>query len=136
MPDEKTKTPSVEQRRAPRFRVNWHAEIVFADQTVHRSFINDISVQGASVFLGDNVTTEEATLHIHIPPLTKTSPPHVLVVSGRMVYTVFDSDKQMYRIAFVFLRFRQEPDRAYLEERLSRHQTEIHEPEPWHPIEL
>lgn len=118
-----------EKRQAQRFRVNWHTDIISSDQSPHQGFINDISVQGASVFLSDSLTTEEAVLHIHIPPLTKTASPHVLVIFGRTVYAVFDGDKQMYRVAFVFQKFHRESDQDYLGERLSKYQMEIHEPE-------
>lgn len=116
-----------EQRKAHRFRVGWHTDIILGDQSTHQGFINDISTMGASIFLSDGLTSEKATLHIHVPPLSRTSAPHVIVVTGKSVYVVFDGDKQMFRTAFVFLKFQQESDQAYLEERLSKYQMEIHE---------
>lgn len=125
-----------EQRKVHRFRVNWHTDIIFADQTTHQGFINDISVQGASVFLSDSLTTNEAILYVHIPPLNLTSKPHIIAVSGKTVYVVFDGDKQLFRAAFVFSRFHQASDQAYLEERLSKYQLEIHEPSHQNIVEL
>lgn len=125
-----------EQRKAHRFRVNWHTDIIFADQSMHQGFINDISVQGASVFLSDSLTTDTAMLHIHVPPLTLTSEPRVIAVMGKSVYVVFDGDKQLFRTAFMFLKFHQESDRAYLEERLSKYQVEIQESAHLNIVEL
>lgn len=123
-----------EQRKAHRFRVGWHADIVFEDQSSQQGFINDISTQGASVFLSDGPTTDKAVLHIHVPPLSRTSVPHVIAVLVKSVYVVFDGDKQLFRAAFVFLKFQQESDQAYLEERLSKYQLEIHESASSHKL--
>lgn len=125
-----------EKRKAHRFRVRWHADVVFPNQSAHSGFINDISIQGTSVFLGESPVADEAELHIHIPPLDRVSKPHIVVIHGKMVYAVFDGDRQMFRAAYVFSRFRQEADRAYLEGRLSKYQLEIQDPVHHNIVEL
>jgi hypothetical protein len=116
-----------EQRKAPRFRVGWHTDIFFDDKSMHHGFINDISTLGASIFLDSGSIPEKSTLHIHVPPLSLTSEPHIIVVSGKVVYVVYDGDKQLFRAAFVFLKFHLESDLAYLGERLTKYQSVIHE---------
>lgn len=125
-----------EQRKAHRFRVGWHVDIVFPDKSAYQGFINDISTQGTSVFLGESPDADEATLHIHVPPLDRVSKPHVIVIAGKIVYAVFDGNRQLFRAAFVFLRFHPESDRAYLEERLSKYQLEIQDPSRRKIVEL
>lgn len=137
MPDENSKVAPAgsqsahgvaqkEQRREHRFRVGWHVDIVFPDRSAHRGFIKDISILGAAVFLEESPNSDDAELHIHIPPLDRVSQPHIVVISSRMVYVVFDGDKRQFRAAYVFSRYHQESDRAYLEERLAKYQMEIH----------
>jgi len=119
-----------EQRRIHRFRVGWHADIIFDDQSTHQGFINDISILGASLFLDSSSIPKQSTLYIHVPPLDLKSESHIIVVSGRTVYVVYDGDRQLYRAAFLFLKFHQKSDLAYLGERLSKYQSEIHEMKP------
>ncbi len=119
-----------EQRRIHRFRVGWHADIIFDDQTTHQGFINDISILGASFFLDSSSIPKQSTLYIHVPPLDLKSEPHIVAVSGRTVYVVYDGDQQLYRAAFLFLKFHQKSDLAYLGERLTKYQSEIHDMKP------
>ena len=126
---------SKEQRKSPRFRVGWHTDILFDDQSTHHGFINDISTLGASIFLDNSLIPEKSTLHIHVPPLNLTSEPHIIAVSGRTVYVVYDGDQQLFRAAFVFLKFHLESDLTYLNERLTKYQSEIHEKESSHKIQ-
>jgi hypothetical protein len=119
-----------EKRKARRFRVGWHADILFDDQSTHQGYINDISTLGASFFLDSSSIPEKSTLHIHVPPLNLTSDPHIIVVSGKTVYVVYDGDQQLYRVAFSFLKFHKESDLAYLDERLTKYEPEIQEMKP------
>ena len=116
-----------EQRKAPRFRVKWHTHITLNSQGTHHGFIDDISIHGASVFLNNKLIPDKWTLHIHVPPLGITSKPHVIEVSGKTVYIVYDGNKQLYRAAINFLIFNPVSNLAYLGERLARHQVKIPE---------
>jgi hypothetical protein len=114
-----------ELRRAPRFRVNWHADVISDDHVMYHGFINDISAIGASVFLESSLHTKKCTLHIHVPPLNLKSKSHLMKVSGKPVYVVYDGDKQLFRTAISFIRFNPESELAHLKERLTKHQSEI-----------
>lgn len=118
---------SKEHRKTPRFRVNWHTDILIEGQGTLHGSINDLSTQGASVYLNNNLPTIKCTLHIHVPPLDSTSKPHLIAISGKVAYTVYDGKKQSFRTAINFLGFNLKSDLALLGGRLSRHHLEIHE---------
>ena len=118
-----SKTPS----KVPRFRVKWHADIVLEDRSIHHGVINDISAQGTSICLDNNLRTMKCTLRIHVPPLNLGSSTHIIEVSGKLVYLVHDGSQQLFRAAISFLKFHFESDLAYLRERLSKHQITIPE---------
>jgi hypothetical protein len=109
-----------EQRKAPRFRVKWHADILTEEQSTHHGFINDISTLGASFYLGSSLHTKKCTLHIHVPPLDLKNESHIMEVSGKVVYEVYDGDQQLFRAAINFLRFNPESDLEYLRQRLTK----------------
>ena len=119
--------PAPARQKNPRFRVKWHADIVMNGHSVCHGFINDISTAGASVYLDNNVHPLNPTLRIYLPPLSATGRPHIIEVSGKTVYVVFDGDKQLYRAAISFSRFHRESDLAYLEDRL--HKCHVRIPE-------
>lgn len=116
-----------EHRKAPRYRVKWKAKILIDDKSTHQGFINDISMIGASICLNTSIHTTKCTLRILVPPLNLVSKPRLIEVSGKSVYVVFDGRLQFYRLAISFLGFRQEADRAFLEEHLTRHHSPIPE---------
>lgn len=115
------------RRKAPRFRVRWHADILIDGRNIDHGFVSDIFTDGACVYLNNNVHPLKPTLRIHIPPLNSTSRPHIIEVSGKTVYIVYDGDKQMYRASISFTRFRVETDVAYLDERLNKYHPRIPE---------
>ena len=117
-----------EHRKARRFRVKWHADIFIDGQSAQRGSINDLSTQGASIYLNNSLPAAKlVTLHIHVPPLNLTSKPHLIAVSAKIVYMVFDGTKQSFRAGVDFLGFNLESDLAYLGERLTKHHLEIRE---------
>lgn len=119
---------SKEHRKAPRFRVKWQADVLIDGQSAHRGSISDISTHGASIYLNSSLqTAKSAVFHIYVPPLNLTSKPHIMAVSGKIVYVVYDGDKQLFRAGVNFLRFNPESDLAYLDERLKKHHLQIRE---------
>ena len=52
-----------------------------------------------------------------------------MTVSGKIVYAVYDGNKQRFRVGINFLNFNLASDLAYLDERLTRHHLEIPERE-------
>jgi hypothetical protein len=118
---------STEKRKAPRFRVKWFADILTDEHVVYHGFVNDISTLGASIFLNSNLNTAKCTLRIHVPPLNLMSKPYVMEVSGKILYVVYDSDKQLFRAAVSFIRFNPESDLSFLDERLTKHHSKAPE---------
>lgn len=115
------------QRRAPRFRVKWFADILTDGRTVSHGFVNDISSSGASIYLNSNLRMAKCMLRIHVPPLNLTSKPHMMEVSGKILYVVYDGDKQLFRVAINFSKFNPESDMASLDERLNKYHSKIPE---------
>ena len=87
---------------------------------MYHGFINDISTVGASFYLDSSLHTKKCSLHIHVPPLDLKNEPHIIEVSGKVVYEVYDGDQQLFRAAIDFLRFNPESDLEYLRERLTK----------------
>ncbi len=116
-----------EKRKAPRFRVKWFADILTDDHVIYHGFVNDISTLGVSIYLNSNLNNAKCRLRIHVPPLNLTSKPHMIEVFGKVLYVVYDGDKQLYRAAINFLRFNPESDLAMLDERLTKHHSKVPE---------
>jgi hypothetical protein len=115
-----------DRRRAHRFRVNWHTDIIFEDKSTHQGIIHDISVLGASFFLDNSSIPGNSIIYIHVPPLDLKSVPDIIEVAAKTVYVVFDSNAQLYRAALNFIKFHKESDLTFLSERLNKYQREIH----------
>ena len=127
-PQKSTVTESSKKpRKASRFRVKWHVDIFIDGQSVYFGSINDASTQGVSLYLNSHLPRIKCTLHIHIPPHNIGSKPHVMAASGKIVYIVYDSNKQSFRIGVNFLSFNLESDLKYLDERLTKHHLKIPE---------
>ena len=110
----------VECRNEPRIHVRWHADAFIDGQEVYRGFLKDISLKGADIFLEHNLQMEKfVRLHIYVPPLSATSDPHVVKVSGKIVYTAHDNDETLFHTGINFLRFNLESDLAYLKSRIA-----------------
>ena len=118
---------SKEKSKPPRFRVKWHADIIFEDQSTDHGYINDISEQGTSICLNSSLHTMKCMLRIHVPPLNIKCSTRFIEVTGKLVYLVYDSNQQLFRAAISFMKFNFESDLAYLNERLTKHQVTIPE---------
>ena len=116
-----------EQRKAPRFRVRWQTHILLESESAHHGFIDDISTLGASVYLDSRLVPEKWTLLITVPPLSVTSKAHVIEVFGKLMYVVYDGNRQLYRAAVHFLQFNPPSNLTYLGERLAKYQLKIPE---------
>ena len=115
------------QSKVPHFRVKWQADIQSENQNIHHGFINDISTLGASVYLDSSLQPKKPRLYIHVPPLSPTCKPHIIEVSGRALYVVYDGERQLYRTAINFLKFHNASDRDFLYERLVKNHLKIPE---------
>ena len=102
----------------PHPHVRWHADVL-ADGHVYHGLIKDVSMQGANLFLEHNLqNTRLIKLHIHVPPLLATSPPHVLDLSAKIISTIYDGGENSFRSGIIFQKFALESDQAYLQSRI------------------
>lgn len=118
---------SKETCKVSRFRIKWHIDILIDGQSTYRGIANDISTQGVSIYLNRNLSATRCVLHLHVPPHDLAKKSHIIAVSGKVIYTVYDSSKQSFRAAVSFLNFNLESDLAYLGERLVKHHLKLPE---------
>lgn len=116
-----------DKRKASRYRVNWRAAVISNEKGTNQGFLNDISTLGASIYLDASLPLASCTIHIEVAPLSLTSKPYVLTAAGKVVYSVYDGNKHLFRAAINFVRFEQASDLAFLEERLTKHHVKIPE---------
>lgn len=117
-----TKKVSEDNRSEPRAHVRWHVDAIIDGPGVYHGFVKSISMQGMDVFLERNLQNVKLIkLRIHVPPLHKTNNPHAVVVSGKILYSAYDSKESFFRSGVSFLKFDLESDRAYLQSCLASH---------------
>lgn len=116
-----------DKRKASRYKVKWKAVVVSSEKGTVQGFLNDISTQGASIYLNASLPLVNCTIHIQVPPLEIASKPYVITATGKVAYSVYDGNKHLFRTAINFLRFQQASDLSYLEERLNKHHVKIPE---------
>ena len=119
-----------EQKIRARYIVNWKAIVASNEKGTVKGTISEISRYGASIYKEDWLPLGNCTLHIQVSPLDPVSKTHVMTVDGNVIYSVYDSKKNLFRTAIQFLKFHKKPDLAYLEERLAKHHNKIVEIDP------
>ena len=98
----------------------WHAEVLVDGHDVYQGIVKDISIKGLNLILDHNLQNAKfVKLHIHVPPLDIGSPHHILEVTGKITFAVYDSVEGSFRSGISFLEFTLESDRAYLNSLLS-----------------
>jgi hypothetical protein len=109
-----------ELRIEPRLHVRWHADAHIDGQGVYQGIVKDISSKGTDIFLDCNLQKVKLVrLRIYVPPASKTCGPHVMEVSGKIIYTAYDSKESLFHTGVNFLRFNLESDLAYLQSRIA-----------------
>ena len=109
-----------EFRVEPRIRVKWRVDAFIDGQGVYQGFVKDISLSGTDVFLDHNLQKVKfVKLRIYVPPLSKTSSPHVMEVSAKVRYTAYDSRESLFHTGVKFSQFNLESDHAYLQSRIA-----------------
>lgn len=111
-----------ECRIEPRIHVRWHADALINGQDVYHGFIKDISLKGTDIFLDRSLQKVKfVKLRIHVPPLGVTSETRVIEVSGKIVYTAYDSNEILFHTGVSFTQFNLESDLAYLRSRIANY---------------
>lgn len=111
---------NTELRCAPRIRVRWHTDAFVDGQSVFHGFIKDVSLSGTDIFLERNLQKVKfVTLLIHVPPLSKSSHPHVMEVSAKVIYTAYDSNESLFHAGVNFTQFNLKSDLEYLKSRIA-----------------
>ena len=110
-----------EKRSEHRVHVRWHAEALIEGHIWH-GFVKDISTAGANIFLDHNCQNVSVVkLHIHVPPDSKSSAPHILAITGKVIYTAYDSDESLFRSGIKFLTFNSPSDSGFLLSFVAKH---------------
>jgi hypothetical protein len=110
-----------EWRNKSGMHFKWHADVLVDGHAVYFGFVRNISMKGADLFLDQNLQNIKLIkLHIHVPTLIATSPPHVMEVSASVVSTVYDSTESNFRYSVIFQQFTQASDQAHLRSRLDQ----------------
>jgi len=108
-----------ELRIEPRVHVRWHADAFIDGQGLYQGFVKDISLRGTDIFLDSNLQKVKIIkLRIYVPPVSKTSGPHIMEMSGKIVYTAYDGLESLFHAGVNFLKFKSESDLAYLQSRI------------------
>ena len=106
-------------RNEPRFRFRLAVDVLIDGQELHRGFVKDISLAGATLYIDRNFQKPKSIqLHIKVPPLIATTKPHVVKVAGTIVYSIYDCDEMSFRSGVNFEQFNTPSDRDFLQERL------------------
>lgn len=84
-----------------------------------QGYVRDISINGASLYVEHNLHIHKSIeLQLIIPPQVVNEPPRVVVVAGKIVYSVYESYELGFRAGIHFLKFNNEADIAYLQSRI------------------
>lgn len=87
--------------------VIYHRHLDAASRPTYHGVSSDISLCGLSVVVPYNVfTDDEVTVLIAIPPEHPNSPQRIVEATAQMVYTVFSSDHDAFRIGMSFCGFK------------------------------
>ena len=110
-----------EKRSEHRIHVRWHAEALIEGHIWH-GFVRDISIGGANILLEHNCQNVSGIkLHIHVPPDSKSSAPHILAITGKVIYTAYDSEESLFRSGIKFLTFNSPSDSGFLLSFIAKH---------------
>jgi c-di-GMP-binding flagellar brake protein YcgR len=103
---------NIDMRRAPRAPLQYKVAIVYhqhEDKATRPTFHGrtyDISVQGLTVIVDRNIFNEgDVTVLLAIPPAHSGTPQKIVEATAKMVYTVFSSEHDAFRIGLNFKEF-------------------------------
>lgn len=115
-----------EQRREPRYMANWRVAVSTEGHSLTYGRLKDISRHGAGVLCELNLKPNtRITLSIYVPTLDRACESRVLTIRSVAAYTIYDADRQCFRIGVTFTEFAQPSDCAYLEDRLMNYHVQV-----------
>lgn len=102
--------------------VRWHIDALIEGHQILHGFIKDISHNGGEIFLDHNLRNiNQIKLRIHVPPLDTTSSHHVIGLSAKIIYTIYDPSEFLFRSGIKFTKFELESEQTYLLSRIDDH---------------
>ena len=102
---------------APGIHVKWYVDALVEGHIYH-GFIKQIFLHGTEIYLDLDLglsKIKNIKLRIHVPPPSRTSPPHLIEVSGNVVFSAYNNEEALFHSGVHFLEFKDESDRKYLE---------------------
>lgn len=102
-----------DKRAEPRVSLRFKVAIIYhqhPDQAAKPTFhglTNDISASGMSVVVENNIfNPDEVTVLIALPPEHMGAPQRVIETTAKMVYTVYSSKHEAFRVGLAFKHFK------------------------------
>ncbi len=104
-----TALKTADDREYVRHPVHWRTAIVHKNVEKNDIFhgrTNDLSINGASVFLHHNIFRPDVVMLLAVPPLNTGQKETIIEIHCHMVYTVLDSGQGQFRVGLHFLSFK------------------------------
>lgn len=102
-----------DKRAEPRAPLHFKVAIIYhlhpdeATRPTYHGRTHDISTQGLSVVVDRNIFSEgDVTVLLAIPPAHPGAPQKIVEATAKMIYTVFSSDHDAFRIGLDFREFK------------------------------
>lgn len=110
-----------EHRDSARHIVRWHADVM-VDGRFCQGIVHEVSESGATLFLELNPQkARKLSLNLHVPPMDDKHAQHIVEVECKIVYSIHDSEEQLFRAGVQFSRFATASDPAFLASYLNGH---------------
>ncbi len=119
----KSSTVATEHRKHYRHPIHWRIALIHKigdkNDTYHGKS-HDMSMMGASILIDHNIfVMSEVVVLLSIPPLHAGQKETIIEIQCGMVYTVLDSEQNLFRIGLLFRHFKGE-GRHFLSDILSK----------------
>jgi hypothetical protein len=110
-----------EQRVQIRVGLKLQADAYVEELGILHGFVKDISLQGLTFYLDRNLANNKPIkLRLHVPPLSSSDEPRLVVASGKTVHTIYDSHESNFRLGIKLVDFESDADKKFLLKYLNR----------------